>query len=386
MMRRRVEQGLQGVVLVVLVSLVAGQVLGQPILLGFVETGSMEPTIETGDGFVALPSEVTGEPEQGDVVVFEAKEIQGGGLTTHRIVEETDRGYVTRGDANPFTDQDGDEPYVQDAQIVAEAWQVNGEVVTIPAFGTAVMTASDALERVQMQLAVTLGVRSLSGTSGLALPILGVSIVLYVVETIRERREPSLESHTDDEADDWLDPRLLSAGFALLVVVAAAAAMIVPAGTQSYAVISAEFDSERPVVIEQGTTSEIPYPVSNGGFVPVLSYVEPGSDDVAVDSGRLIVGPREETTVTVSITAPEETGHYPTYITEYRYLYVLPAPVIDALYVFHPWAPLATILSLLGGGTYVLGRTLSGPGDVRSRRAAIRSRCRETQSIVRRQD
>ncbi len=386
MIRRGVERGLQGVAFVVIVSLVAGQVLGQPVLLGFVETGSMEPTIDTGDGFVAIPSEVTDDPEPGDVVVFEAEEIQGGGLTTHRVVEETDRGYVTRGDANPFTDQDGDEPYVQDAQIVAEAWQVNGEVVTIPAFGTAVMAASGALESVQTRLAVALGVRNLPGASGLAVPILGVSIVLYVVETIRERREPSLESRAGDEADDWLDPRLLSAGFALLVVVAAAAAMIVPAGTQSYAVVSAEFDSERPLVIERGTTGEIPYPVSNGGFVPVISYVEPGSEDVTVDPGRAIVGPREETTATVSITAPEETGHYPTYVTEYRYLYVLPAPVVDVLYAVHPWAPSTAILSLLGGGTYAIGRVLSGPGDVRSRRTAIRNRCREARSIVRRRN
>ncbi|AEH38160.1 S26 family signal peptidase [Halopiger xanaduensis] len=378
MIRRGVVRGAQALVLVTVVALVAGQLLGQPILLGFVETGSMEPTIETGDGFVAVPAALTGEPEPDDVVVFQAQELHGGGLTTHRIVEETDRGYVTRGDANPFTDQDGDEPPVQDGQIVATALQVNGEVVTIPNLGTAVTTLSDTLERTQRWLAVTFGIRSFVGTSGLAYLLLAASLVLYVAETIRERRETtirsSLERDGDEDEDSELDPRLIAGGLALLVVVAAVAAMVVPAGTQSYDVISAEFDSDRPMVIERGTTDEIPYAIGNRGFVPVVSYVEPGSDSVAVDDGPSVVGPRDEATVTLSITAPAETGYYPAYVTEYRYLAVLPPSVIDALYAVHPWVPYAAIVSLLGGGFYGLGRLLLGPVDPRSRRDRARRR------------
>ncbi|SER20322.1 signal peptidase I [Natrinema salaciae] len=386
-MRRGVGRVVRGLVVVCVLALVVGQLLGQPVLLGFVETGSMEPTIDTGDGFVAIPSELTGDPEPGDVVVFEAEQIQGGGLTTHRVVDETPQGYVTRGDANPFTDQDGGEPYVRDAQIVATAWRVDGAVVTIPHFGTVVMALSDGLEAVQTRLAAAFGTRTLLGTSGLATAILGLSATLYVVETVRERRSASFGSRlsTDsDDGDDRVDPRLLSAGFAVLVVVAASAAMIVPAGTQSYDVVSAEFESENPLVIERGTTGEIPYAVSNGGFVPTISYVVADGEDVAVSPERVSVGSHDETAVTVSVNAPAETGHYPTYVTEYRYLYVLPAPVIDALYELHPWAPFGGIVSLLGGGTYAFGRFLAGPGDSRSRRAAVRRRCSNSRSIVRR--
>jgi signal peptidase len=384
MIRRGVGWALRGLALVTILALVAGQLLGQPVLLSFVETGSMQPTIDTGDGFVAVPSELTGDPKPGDVVVFEAKEIHGGGLTTHRIVEETPRGYVTRGDANPFTDQDGGEPHVQDAQIVATAWQVNGAVVTIPRFGTAVMAVSDGFGSLQRQVATALGARNLLDNSGLSLVLLALSSVLYAAETLRERRSPSFESAFGSDDGEGIDPRLLSAGFALLVVSAGAASMIVPAGTQSYDVISAEFESERPLVIEQGTTEEIPYTVSNGGFVPTVSYVESGSDDVTVTPERTTVGPHSETAVTVSIAAPDETGYFPAYITEYRYLYVLPAPVLDALHDRHPWLPFVAILSLLGGGTYGLGRALAGPRDARSRRAATRSRRSNSRSIIRR--
>jgi len=112
----------------VLLALIAGNLLGTPVVLSFVETGSMEPTIQTGDGFVVLPPAVTGDVSAGDVVVFDARELEGGGLTTHRIVNETDDGYITQGDANPFTDQDDSEPPVSDDQIVAVAWQPNGQV------------------------------------------------------------------------------------------------------------------------------------------------------------------------------------------------------------------------------------------------------------------
>lgn len=364
--------GVQVLLLLAIIALVVGQVLGQPILLGFVETGSMEPTLDPGDGFVAIPSAVSGDIETGDVVVFDAQEIEGGGLTTHRVVDETERGYVTQGDANPFTDQDGEEPYVQDGQIVAIALQINGEVVRIPHLGTAAMGISDAIATVQHWLAATFGLGALLGTSGLAYILLGLSILAYAFETIRERRNRAHESRFGGDDEPAIDPRLLCVGFALLVVIAASAAMVGPAGTESFDVVSASFESDRPLVIEAGTTEEVTYTVPNGGLVPITSYVVPASDGVAVDEEPVYVGSRDEATVTVELTAPEETGYYPMYATEYRYLHVLPAPVIGALFAVHPWLPYVAILGLLGGGIYAIGRVLLGAGDVRDRRKRVR--------------
>ncbi|NUC74488.1 signal peptidase I [Haloterrigena sp. SYSU A558-1] len=384
MIHRGVTRVFQGLVLASILALFAGQILGQPILLGFVETGSMEPTIETGHGFVAVPAVVTDDPEPGDVIVFEAEAIDGGGLTTHRVVEETERGYVTRGDANPVTDQDSGEPPVQDGQIVASAWRPTGEVVTIPHLGTAVMTVGDVVESTQSRLSVAFGLGSIRGTSGLAYLGLGLSGALYAIETVRERRSASDESRLGGDDGTALDPRLLCGAFALLVVVAAAGAMLVPAGTQSYGVVSAEFDSEQALVIERGTTETVPYVVANDGAVPVVSYVETESDRVAVDEGPATVGPRDDAEVPLSISAPAETGHYPAYVTEYRYLHVLPLPVIDALHDVHPWSPVVVIVSLLGGLTYGVGRRLCGPRDPRSRRDAARDRQTKTRSLIRR--
>ncbi|WP_251343385.1 signal peptidase I [Haloplanus halophilus] len=363
--RRILSLAVELLVVVLIVSLLAGQVLGQPVLLSYVETGSMSPTMEPGDGFVAVPSSLTGPPERGDVIVFRAEQIQGGGLTTHRVVRETDRGYITRGDGNPFTDQDGDEPPVKDAQIVAEALQVGGTVLVIPNLGTAVVGIQDVVGGVQRWLAIAFGMQSLLGSQGLIYLAFGVTAIAYVLDLLigsdRTGRERSRSR------DDGLSSRLLLAGMALLVVSTATAAMVVPAGPQQFAIISAEFESDRPTTIPQGESSSLDYTVPNTGLVPVYVYLEPGSDGVEIDPRRVYVAGRASAEATMTIHAPPETGYYRRYMVEHRYLALLPGNVVDALYRLHPWTPIVAIDLLLGGSVYLLGRVLVGSGRIRSR-------------------
>jgi len=78
--------------------LVSGQEM--PLAFGYgkavVATGSMEPTIEPGDMIVFHEQE---NYEVGDIVVFEAEN-----FVTHRIIETTENGFITQGDANNTDD------------------------------------------------------------------------------------------------------------------------------------------------------------------------------------------------------------------------------------------------------------------------------------------
>ena len=58
------------VFLLIIGGTIAGAALGRPVFLTYVETGSMEPTLEPGDGFVAIPAELAGPIDEGDVIVF----------------------------------------------------------------------------------------------------------------------------------------------------------------------------------------------------------------------------------------------------------------------------------------------------------------------------
>ncbi len=359
---------LQVILVLVVVSLVVGQYLGQPVFLSFVETGSMQPVLDPGDGFIAIPAPIAGGIGVGDVVTFDAQEIEGGGLTTHRVVEETERGYVTRGDNNPFTDQDGGEPVVQDADVVAKALTVGGSVVVIPHLGTVAMGFQSALGSLQTWLAVTLGVRSLQGTQGLAYILFGLSAVAYAVDWYLDRGSRETRER-DRSRDDGTSVFAIVAVLALVLMATATAAMVVPAGTQEYGVVAAEFESENPTVIEAGTSQEIEYVVPNAGLVPVYAYVTPASPGVDVDPQRIAVGSRGEETTTVTLTAPDETGYYRLFVVEHRYLAILPPGVVDGLYRIHPWAPLIAINGVLGGGITAVGLFfLRGePARIRSR-------------------
>ncbi len=366
-LKRTLSIALQVALVAIVVSLLIGQFLGQPVLLSFVETGSMQPTLGPGDGFVAIPAPLVGSIESGDVVTFDAEEIEGGGLTTHRVIEETDRGYITQGDDNPFTDQDSGEPVVQDADIVAKAFMVGGTVVVIPHLGTAAMGFQSGIDSLQWWLAGLFGSRSFLGAQGIAYLLFGLSVFAYAADWYLT--SGTRDRGRDTAREDGTSAFAIMAILALVVMGSATAAMVVPAGSHEYGVVSAEFESDRPTVIERGTSEEIEYPIPNAGLVPVQVYVSPDSPGVDVDPERVAVGSRDEATTSVTLTAPDETGYYRLFVQEHRYLAVLPPGVIDQLYGLHPWAPLVAINGLLGGSVMALGLlSLRGqPARIRSR-------------------
>jgi signal peptidase len=380
-LRRGAERALEATLIIFLVAMVAGQIIGQPVLLAYVTTGSMQPALDPGDGFVAIPAALAGPVEEGDVVTYRAEEIQGGGLTTHRVVGETDRGYVTKGDANPFTDQDSAEPPVNDAQIVAVAWQPAGTLVAVPGVGTVVTGTQDVLGAVQRRLAALLGTRSLLGTQGLAYLILGATMLAYLVDVLRGGERTRAQRNRS--RDDGVSVRLILGVFAAAVVLSATATMVVPAGPQEFGVVSAEFDSQGIRVIEQGTSESTQYRLGNGGYVPMVAYFESTTDGAEVVPGEMVIPAQSTVNATLTLTAPPETGYYRQFVVEHRYLFVLPRSTIDALYGIHPWLPILAIDAMLGGGFYLLGVLLVGTARTRSRSRDAPSRWRRLQALLR---
>ena len=348
-------------------ALVAGQAFGVPIGLGYVETGSMEPTMDAGDGYVAVPAAVAGPVEPGDVVVYDAREIEGGGLTTHRVVDETEHGYVTRGDANPFTDQDSGEPHVTDGQIEAKALQVGGDVVTIPHLGTAVMGLQSGLESAQWRLAATLGTTAVLGTQGLSYLLLGFGLLVIGLSAVRDRRSTTDRTRSRTRArSETFDARRLVLALGVLVFAVAIATTAATSGSTEVGIVSAEFDSERPDVVPAGETTTHSYELRNDGLLPVVTIVEPASDGVAVDErARLGYGEREE--VSVTYTAPPETGYYLRSHTEHTYFAVLPSPIVAELHAIHPWVATGVTSGLLAGLVVAPFALLAGVGTIRTR-------------------
>lgn len=357
----------------VLLALIAGNLLGTPVVLSFVETGSMEPTIQTGDGFVVLPPAVTGDVSAGDVVVFDARELEGGGLTTHRIVNETDDGYITQGDANPFTDQDDSEPPVSDDQIVAVAWQPNGQVLTVPYLGTASMELQATMESAATSVPGGGTTLSTDGSSLLLVVGIGFIVLSFLFEQQSTRRPSSSRSRSRSLP---VDPRKVVLAVGVLVCAITGGTMIVMADSSELTVISAEFDSDRPDVILQDTTERQSVPVDNGGLLPVVSVLESGSERLVVEDTTTSLAPGASAEPEVSITAPAETGRYSHLLTEYRYFGVLPPTMIVVLHSIHPLVAIVAVAVTIGG---IVSAPLAMVVTMRTVRTRTRSRSRTRQ-------
>lgn len=326
----------------IVVLLVASSV-GQPLLLSYVRTGSMAPTLDSGDGFVAVPTAIAGSPAEGDVIIYRAQELNGGGLTTHRVVRETERGYVTQGDANPFTDQSAGEPPVRRQQVVAIGLEVGGGVLAIPGLGTGVtavrQSTSDLLDR--------LGLSVFDG-SGLWVGAAAAGLVLLLFGGRGKGRGRTRPADRDRDLDrtPTLSVRNIALLGAAVVVVAATASMVLPLGPAQYDVVSAESDLPGPRVIPAGESETTTYSVPAGRLFPIQYYVEPGSDAVGVENASGVVQPGSTANVSVTLSVPPELGYYRRYVDVRRYPVVVPSGSIDALYRVHPLAPVAAIDAL----------------------------------------
>lgn len=364
--RRAAELALVAAAVVLVGSLLLGFLLGQPVALSYVESDSMSPTIEAGDGFVAVPAAVSEPVEEGDVVVYDAQEIEGGGLTTHRVVAETEHGYVTRGDGNVVTDQDGTEPHVTDGQIVATAATVDGEVVTIPHLGTAAMGVQNGLESTQLWIAGLLGTGAVLGSRGLSALLLGFGLAVVGLAVLLDRSNDRSRERSRSRPGVF-DARRLVLAMAVVLCVVTVITMVSVSGTVEFGTVSAEHDSGAPHVIPAGETDERTYELRNGGVLPVVTIVEPASADVAVESEPRRLSRGESTNATVVVHAPAELGYYLHSFAEHRYFAVLPAPVIAWLHAIHPWIATAAVTAVIVSAFALPFALLVGTGRIRTR-------------------
>ena len=361
----------------VVAALLAGQALGQPVGLSYVETDSMEPTLDEGDGFVAVPPQFT-EIGEGDVIVYESE--RTGEFVTHRVVEVTDQGYVTKGDANPVTDQDGEEPPVTDGRVTAVTLQVNGEVLAIPHLGTVSGVADRAVGDLQRAVATTLGVPAALRVDWLPVLLFGVGVAALLGGLLDGGLlgdgRPSRERSRSRSRPGMYDAGQVTLAVAVLVAATAGGSMIIAGGTHEFGLVSAEFESDAPHVVPVGETETRTVESHNGGLVPTHvvveptgpgTNVEPAGPGTETDPGYRYLGPRDSSTVAVAVSAPYETGHYVRSVTEHRYVAIFPRSLVLALHSIHPWLALAATAGALGGIAALPIRVLFGTGTIRTR-------------------
>lgn len=327
----------------------------------------MEPTIDAGDGFIAVPSSLSGEVEEGDVVVFEATNVQGGEVTTHRVVGETERGYITQGDANPFSDQSQGEPPITDGQILATALQIGTTVVVIPHLGTVALFMYSLLTSMSAVLSQLLGRPIPGGAAGMGYLFIGIGAVVLVVTILRGEDRTRHSRSRSRSRRGVLSRRHLVVLIVIVVSVPIVAGMVIPSGVHEYGIVSAERDSPASHVIQAGETTRDTHTLPNTGIVPTVVITEPASEGIAVDRSVTHLGTRSSADVTVEIEAPSETGYYYRHLAEYHYPVVLPPSLLITLHNIHPLVARSAVLGTAAGIPSLIAYAILEPGRYRTR-------------------
>ncbi|WP_306055595.1 signal peptidase I [Natronococcus wangiae] len=323
-----------GIILCLIAASLLGVALGQPILVSYVYSDSMEPTIEEGDGFIVAPSALAGSPESGDIVIFEAEQIGDGGLTTHRIVEKTENGYVTRGDANVVTDQAGGEPHVDEDKIVAQAFTIGDDPVTIPHLGTTIEA--------------TKGTMAETPFDGTAIPLLLLGLLIMGASWALDRgRVPAAKRERTPSRSSYSVRGILIIAVVIFLL-AATLAMVIPSGTTQYTVLATEMsDSDDPLVVELGDPAAMSHEIDNNGITPVIVVHDPVEDGVTVDERTSLLGPFSSDEVTMQIDTPSEEGSIDRTVGERRYVALLPPSLVVALHDIHPWLAIIVLNGMI---------------------------------------
>ncbi|WP_159358930.1 signal peptidase I [Halorubrum distributum] len=350
-----------GIVLMAVVT-VAGGFFSAPMGVSYVQTNSMSPTLQPGDGFILVPTELAGELASGDVIVFRAERLGGGGPTTHRIVAETDRGYITQGDNNNAPDQAGVEPPVQQAQVIGEALRINGQLVVLPNVGLVGQQAEGGLEAAQQFFEVAswrLGggskiLSSVNFTHGIAL----VFILLYFGESVRERlvssrRDGRNRERVNEKKEQRESFHTIILALTAVVVLAMTAAMVVPGGAQERGVVVSQ--TSTPATANPGEEVEFNHTIGNSDVIPMTVFLESG-EDLTLNRRQISLSRGEIATISGRAFAPQSVGYHRFFVTEHWYFPLLPTKTINILYNIHPWAPIVVIDAIVAVPYYLFGR------------------------------
>lgn len=121
-----------GVVLILIVAITTA--LAGPFGLTYVPTSSMEPTIPSHSALVTIEATGSQPASTGDIIVYSTPDMDK--EIIHRVVQTTEEGYITQGDALDTTDQQSDTPPISPSSVQSITIQLNGSPIIIPGLGT----------------------------------------------------------------------------------------------------------------------------------------------------------------------------------------------------------------------------------------------------------
>ena len=287
-----------GVVLVLVIAVLFVAPAASPVQLSYVYSDSMEPTIAENDGFLLVPAN---DVRPGTIVTFRSE--RRGEYVTHRVVGESERGFITKGDANPSTDQAGGYDHVQRSEIAGRVLGVGGDPIVLPGLGVVVSALRDH-----------------------RLLLLGVG-ALAALLSLGRGRSTGRPTRPVVRVNDLLYPLFVAALLGTTV------SLVAGGLTQdlTYTAVAGGSDAARTVAVGEPATRtahvDVPSPPMSHRIVSVdgATITDRTRNGSVTELGLRIPPPTEPGAVRASIAL----GHYPA---------VLPRGIVAAAHDYHPVA------------------------------------------------
>lgn len=309
-----------------------------PVSLWYVYSESMEPVLLENDGFILITSK---EFEKNDVITFKPKYLNQP-YVTHRIVGISEDGsYITKGDNNPMSDQQGGEPSVCREQIIGKAVEFNNSLIVLPRLGTISNKIKSITKSFNIFVLFSIAV--------------GIVLVEYLIDKMSRKK-----SSKKRKQYKLLDiAQFLDYSFILFIILAFLNALFIGITLKGWNNESFSY----VVVSTEGLLSPMPgekfsrvLSMENRTFIPFITVLGSNNATTEIDPELLILTPGSKVDYKVTLIAPDKLGYYTEQIDRRTYPGVLPQGLFDLLYYKHKHITLLTTFLpgiLLMSGCYI---------------------------------
>jgi signal peptidase len=279
----------------------------------------MEPVIQVNDGFIVLPCS---KLKSGDIIMYRPVILQAPYIT-HRIIEITENGYITKGDNAPCKDQDNKEPVVSKDRIV-------GRVVTI--CGSPLVFCG--LGKLASFLQFGLGMYS------------GKISVMFLVLSIITAIIPNHKSHRKKKTQYRLRLRHIYRVIVIIAVMFTAVTVYLGSNVCKIKYLVSEYPGISGDQVEVNKSGQLKIIVKNMGFFPTFTIIS-AAEPLFVYASPECIRPRCEEEVIINVLPQRRTGIYHGYIRICKYPALLPRTCVVSLHRLHPViADIASSLTL----------------------------------------
>jgi len=305
-----------------------------PSILSYVTSKSMEPTLHVNDYYFIVPKSIT-DFKLGDIVVFRS---ENQGYFVHRIIEDTQSGFITKGDNSPVTDQQSGEPVVTENKIIGKVLTYRGTPLVLP-----------GLWKVTRHFSVLYSLirKNLTWVGTFFLGVAGIS--WYV-----ERNKPSKKRGRRKP----LRIKNITLPALILMLVISSLFMLLAQEKISFDYWTS-YLREGARYQRPNTEFEMMVEIYNLGPVPHFIFVDAPTSLSDTKQFTQMMGPNSMVEIPLIYHAQSHLGHNHEQIEVFRFLPLLPAPILESLLIINVYLPILVIDMILFVPIYFLYRWIN---------------------------